>query len=414
MSGATRNTREPRLRTLPEWLPAATARLLEPRRTFSSGFEALDHALGGGFRAGQAITVGGAAGKGKSLLVLNLAWRLSPRVPVVLLDFENGDERLAERLHALAGCRPGEGDAVARARFRLRRDRLFLIDPDTIRDAHDLEGACADLRLDHSAGPCVLIVDSLHKLPPLAVDRRSAVDDWCRTIEKLRHAYRLTIISTAEIARNAGGDDPFKESSEVKYTHDVATVITGDPEKRRGALKFVKHRDTAPPASLSFRIDYPRIVLTLADSPRACDAVEEVADRLLGVFRGGSIPLSGSEAIRSAHVNTGLGHRAIRRLLDAGSILKEGRKFVAIPTTTAGTAGRCPAANPCAAVPAGPFVGPAGSSQEHGPENGETARAKLARSASEASNHEHRASRDEGAERPRSFLVTPTGEVAYA
>ena len=351
---------------------------------------------------GQAVTIGGASNVGKSLIMLNLAWKLSTRIPVVLLDFENGSVRTAARLLALAGFKfanedvpimEGHGAAIARARLA-HRGALYLVDPDAVRGAPDLEAICQRVRSKCRAGPAVLIVDSLHKLPPAAGNKRDSVDEWCRCLERLRLKYDVTILVTSEVGRNAKGDDPFKESTEIKYASDVALTVEGNPSRDSGQLVMRKHRDGVC-TKIGFRIEYPRVVLAEGE-PHGPD---RGVDPLAGAQRQVRELLASRPALLREEIKKDAGGQrqrivsAINAGLETGEFVEDAERRIslAVPFRSAAFPGR---ASP-RSRPAGSLRGPAGT--KGGCASGMEVNylAKRGRSASEASHPGGRASRDE-------------------
>src|SRR4051794_31853371 len=93
-----------------------------PRDTLSCGFPSVDKCLGGGFRRGDLIVLGGDIGSGKSALGLAFAIRSSLRgARVVFLTAEMTVERVLERIVAIEArakiddLRQGTIDEVTRA-----------------------------------------------------------------------------------------------------------------------------------------------------------------------------------------------------------------------------------------------------------------------------------------------------------
>ena len=73
-----------------------------PRDTISCGFPSIDKSLGGGFRRGDLIVLGGDVGSGKSALALAFAIRSSLLgARVAFLTSETVVERVSERIIAI-------------------------------------------------------------------------------------------------------------------------------------------------------------------------------------------------------------------------------------------------------------------------------------------------------------------------
>jgi len=92
------------------------------RDTFVSGFPSLDKVIGGGFRRGDLVVLGGDVASGKSALALGIAIRASTTgTRVAFLTAESSVERVLERIVAIEArvriddLRRGALDDVARA-----------------------------------------------------------------------------------------------------------------------------------------------------------------------------------------------------------------------------------------------------------------------------------------------------------
>lgn len=123
------------------------------RDTIASGFPSLDKMLGGGFRRGDLIVLGGDVGSGKSALALAIALRAAVHHKAVFVSGEMLPERIHERALAIEGrarvddLRRGSlSDAtraqVGAAAVRLR-DRLPVIERASHNGVADL-GALLD------------------------------------------------------------------------------------------------------------------------------------------------------------------------------------------------------------------------------------------------------------------------------
>jgi replicative DNA helicase len=102
-----------------------------PRDTLSTGFPSVDNALGGGFRRGDLVVVGGEVGSGKSALVLAMALRaVESGAATRFLSGEMELPRAAERALAIEAkvrvddLRRGTIDDEARERLSLASRRL--------------------------------------------------------------------------------------------------------------------------------------------------------------------------------------------------------------------------------------------------------------------------------------------------
>ena len=101
-----------------------------PRDTISCGFPGIDKSLGGGFRRGDLIVLGGDVGSGKSALALAFAIRSSLLgARVAFLTSETVVERVLERIIAIEArttvddLRQGTLDEATRAAARASAHR---------------------------------------------------------------------------------------------------------------------------------------------------------------------------------------------------------------------------------------------------------------------------------------------------
>jgi replicative DNA helicase len=137
--------------------------------TVPTGFPTLDRLLGGGFRRGDLIVLGGDVGTGKSALALAMALRAAEEGHAVLfLTGEMAPNRVQERLLAIEGrasiddLRAGSVDEETRASLgavALRDAKMLPIVRSMPDDAGEL-GA----ELAHKPEPVLLVVDSLQHI----------------------------------------------------------------------------------------------------------------------------------------------------------------------------------------------------------------------------------------------------------
>ncbi len=88
-------------------------------RVWATGFDLLDRALHGGFRAGELVLLGGPQGLGKTTWALQVARNVATAGhPVVVLSYEHDTQHLMTRLVALEAGTLGEAAAPTMARIR--------------------------------------------------------------------------------------------------------------------------------------------------------------------------------------------------------------------------------------------------------------------------------------------------------
>jgi replicative DNA helicase len=174
------------------------------RDTIASGFPSLDKMLGGGFRRGDLIVLGGDVGSGKSALALAIALRAAVHHKTVFVSGEMLPERIHERALAIEGrarvddLRRGSlSDAtraqVGAAAVRLR-DRLPVIE----RASHN---GVADLGplLDGLPDTELLVADQIEGLG--STDRAMAEEMAIsvKALKALALERRVAILATSQL-----------------------------------------------------------------------------------------------------------------------------------------------------------------------------------------------------------------------
>lgn len=154
------------------------------------------------------------AGVGKSTLAVQLAVEYGRVGPVLYYDMENGPEVMLYRV----GKRYG-GD-VEKAR-QATKNIYFR---ESIRSLSD------DLR-SMGKRKCLVVVDSLQKLPTSVDNRRSSLDVWVHRFERLKKQGH-TVVLISEKNREQYGEATqrgFKETGEIEYSADFGFHLL--PEK---------------------------------------------------------------------------------------------------------------------------------------------------------------------------------------
>jgi replicative DNA helicase len=177
-----------------------------PVDSIPSGFPSVDRLLGGGFRRGDLIVLGGDVGSGKSALALAAAVRAAEaRRSVVFYAGETSVERVAERILAIEGrarvedLRRGTLDEATRASIgaaALRlRDKSLTIErlPATIDDvATDLGGRVAT---------ALAIIDPLQMLAIAGSVQDETLAQAIRRLKRLAVDADVAILATAHLAQ---------------------------------------------------------------------------------------------------------------------------------------------------------------------------------------------------------------------
>ncbi len=248
-----------------------------------TGFGRLDEALEG---LHGINVIGGAPKVGKSAFVIQIAGQVAEqRIPVLYYDFENGRQRIYQRilsrLARLPVRRLGGDDLAARERQeyelsleRLRRMLLSLrvvndrrLTPELMRRHIDF------IRHETRSDYTVVVIDSLHKLPfKDFAERRTGIDAWLRQLESIRDEMQVSFLVISELARGnerAYSERPhlgvFKGSGDIEYSADNAMVLfdAGGAEQavadggRRLTMSVVASREHRPGPVADYRLDYP-------------------------------------------------------------------------------------------------------------------------------------------------------------
>lgn len=175
-----------------------------PAGTITSGFPSLDKMLGGGFRRGDLVVVGGDTASGKSALALAFAIRSAiAATRVLFLSGEMTVERVLERVIAIEArttiddLRLGTLDESERAKAGAvaldLRDHLPVVDRIPTGGIGELSSLLEGVR------PDLLVVDSLSSLAPRDSDRDQA---WARTVRELKDLAldrNIVVLATAEL-----------------------------------------------------------------------------------------------------------------------------------------------------------------------------------------------------------------------
>lgn len=205
----------------------------EPHDTIASGFPSLDRVLGGGFRRGDLVVLGGDVGSGKSALALAMAIRAKQEGHgVAFLSGEMTIERILERSLAIEGrvtiddLRQGSLDDLARAnvgaaavRLRDGMPRLDRIPADGVTELPDV--------LDVRWGLELLVLDSLQSLGhgPRSTDEELAAT--VRALKALALDMNVAVLATAQLPALAPRPDrrpqldDFGALGAVKHHADV-------------------------------------------------------------------------------------------------------------------------------------------------------------------------------------------------
>jgi replicative DNA helicase len=207
------------------------------RQTVASGFPSLDTLLGGGFRHGDLVVLGGDAASGKSALALAFAIRVaSAGRNVAFLSGEMSVDRVLERVIAIEGrtriddLRQGTLNDVARAAagavaLRLK-ERLPLID--RVRPGQGVDGVAAVL--DEFPKVDFVVIDSVAALATGArpLDEEiAAVVQGLKTLALDRDTAILTTAPLPLLAVRADRRPTLDDFGALGSVKQLADVVLG-------------------------------------------------------------------------------------------------------------------------------------------------------------------------------------------
>jgi hypothetical protein len=248
-----------------------------------TGFEKMDSAMNGI----RGITImGGQPKAGKSCFFMQVSTEAARRgMPVIYYDFENGREkiymrtlcrlsRLSEEQLRRSDLPPEDTERLDRTRdelknlmhyFRVVTDRKLT--PDVMR--RQIDFIKHETRLDM----CMVVIDSLHKLPFKNLsERRTGIDEWLRIMESIRDEQHVSFLVISELSRAGEGGynkipdlGSFKESGDIEYSADNAIILQPnwdllDPHAstvRQSSLWMVASRENSPGKIADYALDYP-------------------------------------------------------------------------------------------------------------------------------------------------------------
>lgn len=235
-----------------------------------SGFDALDRALGGGFRSGELVLVAGAQGQGKTTFVVQ-ALRSAARAgrTAVLFSYEHEASSLLERLLALEAAELAESPGLAPGVHGVRRaleeaqgrpssmrdvmsllpygrgalvaleeysERLSVHESNPGTDLAAIEAVINEVTAA-TGEPPIVAIDYLQKVPvPVPGDEEERVAIIAEALKDLALEARCPIIavSAAETESLASGyrmrAHNLRGASSLAYEADIILVLSGKDE----------------------------------------------------------------------------------------------------------------------------------------------------------------------------------------
>lgn len=226
-----------------------------------TGVDALDRSLLGL----QGITViQGEPAACKSTLALQIAHQAAKNGhPVLMLDMENGLQRLRMRLTcqsagiSQADLMCASKDDVTRYTAPVQALPLYVLTTPPKEPAHILEVIKA-LYKAHKK-PVLLLADSLQSLPKLVNDERLSIQLWMEFLDwlKIKAEGKLYILLTSEKKRGAYGEaskDAGKGSGSIEYKAEIVLDLRVDNMTGNIILECKKFRD----GLANFRIEFKK------------------------------------------------------------------------------------------------------------------------------------------------------------
>ena len=249
----------------------------------TSGFAKLDAALSGI----RGINImGGPPKAGKSCFYMQVSTEMARhKIPVIYYDFENGRQKIYTRTLIRTSrlsdkdirTRHAEADVSRQLQkanaefqqmlkfFRVVTDRK--LNPEIMRRQIDF------LQNENRTDYCVVVVDSLHKLPFKSLsDRRTGIDSWLRHMEAIRDEQNVSFFVISELSRGDGNRydktpdlGSFKTSGDIEYSADNAMILipNWDPvdpissTERVSTLWLVASRENNPGKIGDYALQYP-------------------------------------------------------------------------------------------------------------------------------------------------------------
>lgn len=193
LESSSEDFKEGKVHTLPEGVPLP----------FLPKINTATHGLGGMW------ALSGNAGSGKSTLALELAVMVQKHRPVLYYDLENGKAVQHARLYQAFN---GNSKQLMAATKQLYFREL----PGTLE---------ADLSLIRK--PCLIILDSIQKVPVRGDDKRTGLDAWVHKLELLKqHGHSVLLLSEKSRAfYDKVGQAGYKETGEIEYAVDVGAEL---------------------------------------------------------------------------------------------------------------------------------------------------------------------------------------------
>ena len=207
-----------------------------PRDTIPCGFPSVDKSLGGGFRRGDLIVLGGDVGSGKSALALAFAIRSSLRgTRVAFLTSETVVERVLERMIAIEArttiddLRQGALDEVTRANAGSVALRLREHLPIVERISGAGTNAIAAL-IEELPAVDLVVVDSLGALTPGIRESDEELAAEVRRLKDLALDRDISVLATAALPGLVERDDrrpTLDDFGALGSVKQVADVVLG-------------------------------------------------------------------------------------------------------------------------------------------------------------------------------------------
>lgn len=246
-----------------------------------TGITGLDRYLRG---LGDVISIQGETSSCKSTLALQIVHHnLKLGIPCLMLDKENGDGRIINRMicqaHRISEDELKDLDEETRTRYAEDVFKLPLhIHTERIKSKDILEERLAEC-WNHYKKPFMLLIDSMQAMERFVDDQRLGIEEWFNLLEQLKLLYagKLTIVFVSEKNRFSYGQQGMgggKGSNSFDYKPEtVIDVKWNGADDDTYTLQIGKHRD-----GLRGELFHLQKTLSQPENPRSfCFLLEEIA-----------------------------------------------------------------------------------------------------------------------------------------
>lgn len=212
----------------------------------STGFQAIDALLSGGFRRGNLVIVAGRPGMGKTSFAGGIAFNAAfAGVPTLFLSMEMADTELADRMIAVAGRVPlndilagnmagDTGDRILAGTARLHELPL-VIDEQGGLSLFDIVNKARSIKRQHGLG--LLVVDYIQLAAGDGKNRNSEIEVITRGLKSLAKELQIPVIALSQLSRKCEErtnrrplPSDLRESGAIEQDADAILFVYRDEE----------------------------------------------------------------------------------------------------------------------------------------------------------------------------------------